>query len=89
MYMSHPEKIPKRGNCTKPRETVRMEPTQISWFSGQSDGRLDLVRGCQRPSKLFFNKKKHFLLLINLAQHRTPHPLPGAEVRNMFIYWQS
>jgi hypothetical protein len=36
----------------KPRGTVRIEPTQISWFSGLSDGRLDLVRGGQRCSKL-------------------------------------
>jgi hypothetical protein len=36
----------------------------------------------------FFNARKHILLLINLAQHRTP---PAPYLRQRFekiIYWQ-
>jgi hypothetical protein len=40
------------GFYSKPRGTVQIKSTQISWFSGQSDRRLDLVRGSQKSSKL-------------------------------------
>ncbi len=41
-----------RGFYSKPRGTFRIESSQIRWFSGQSDGRLDLVRSGQRHSKI-------------------------------------
>jgi hypothetical protein len=39
------------GFHSKPRGSVLIKSTKIRWFSGQSDGRLDLVRGGQRHSK--------------------------------------
>jgi ABC-type branched-subunit amino acid transport system ATPase component len=36
------------GFYSTPRGTVRIESTQIKWFSEQSDRRLDLVRGGHR-----------------------------------------
>jgi hypothetical protein len=43
-------------NCTRPRGTVQIKSTQIRWFSGQSDRRLDLMRGGQIYSKLSYLK---------------------------------
>jgi hypothetical protein len=40
-----------RGFYSKPRGTFGIESFQIRWFSGQSDGRLDLERGGQRHYK--------------------------------------
>jgi hypothetical protein len=38
---------------------VRIESTLVRWFSGQSGGRLDLVRGVQRFSNLSSLKGYH------------------------------
>jgi hypothetical protein len=46
IYINHPKKT-LWGFCKKPRGTVRIESTQIGWFLGQLDGRLDLVRDRQ------------------------------------------
>jgi hypothetical protein len=42
------------GNSTKPRGTVRIEPTQMRWFLGQSGDEA----GPQRHSKALNNKAK-------------------------------
>jgi hypothetical protein len=49
----------KKDFCNKPRGNVWIKSTQIRWLSGQSDGRLDLVRGSQRLSKLSYLKGSH------------------------------
>jgi hypothetical protein len=41
-------KAPKKENCIRPKRTVRIESSKIRLLSGQSDGRLELVRGSQR-----------------------------------------
>jgi hypothetical protein len=51
IYKNCPKKT-HEGNCTKPWGKVWNENTQIRWFSGQSDGRLDIMRGGWRHSKL-------------------------------------
>ncbi len=43
----------------KSRSTVQIESTQIRWFLGQSDGRLDLMIGSQRHSKISWFKGGH------------------------------
>ncbi len=52
IYMNHSEKNLKRTFYDKPRGTVQIKSTQIRWFWGQSDGRLDLAKGGPRHSKL-------------------------------------
>jgi hypothetical protein len=52
IYVNHPEKKLKENLAGNQEGTVRIEATQIRWFSGQSDRRLDLMRGGQRHSKL-------------------------------------
>ncbi len=47
----------------KPRWTVRIESTKIRWFLGQSDGRLDLMRGSQSHSELSWLKGGHAIRL--------------------------
>ncbi len=50
--MNRPKKTQGEKTAQPQGGTVRIESTQIRWFLGQSDGRLDLVRGVQRHSKL-------------------------------------
>jgi hypothetical protein len=52
IYANCPKKTLKGGFAKSPGGTVRIESTQIRWFSGQADGRLDLMRGGQSHSKL-------------------------------------
>ncbi len=47
IYLNCPKKDSQGEFCNKPRGTVQTD----RWFSGQSDRRLDLVRGSQRCSK--------------------------------------
>jgi hypothetical protein len=51
MYVN-PLKRHSRGVYSKPRGTVLIKSTQIRWFQGQSEGKLNLVRGSQRLSNL-------------------------------------
>jgi hypothetical protein len=40
-----------RGFLQQAKGAVRIKSTEIRWFLGQSDGRLDFMRGGQRHSK--------------------------------------
>jgi hypothetical protein len=52
IYANCPKKVLERENCTRPWWAVRIESAQIRWFSGQSAGKLDIVRSKKRHNKL-------------------------------------